>query len=497
MCNNGAYLHCRPAAPLGFTNLRSAILAFVVFPCLLATAFIGWAGLRGLEEQVNSRMQEDLELIARTLRLPLSRALTADRPGLIQETIESTIGMDQVYAVYVYDEQGQQVAGIGRRRAAVPTAEAAELAGQRERQEGSADVGEQKLVSVFQPLTGEGGQISGLLQVTRHSGAVQGYLERARQVALLAIALTGLLLTGVIVFGHHFGVGRHVTRLEGGMRRIRDGDLDHRLAVRGAAEFRHLARGINRMLDGITASQREIERRRETEQLLRERLHRAEKMAAIGRLAAGIAHELGSPLSTLYGRAQQLLRRFDPGAVEHAALVDISDNAVRMEKTIRQLMDFGRSNPLNRTCVAVAPLLQRLAADARERCAGKVEIEVACDPQLSVPADALRLEQAVSNLLDNAVQAAKRRVRVGVSQDAETLSIEVGDDGPGVPGDVRELIFDPFFTTKAVGQGTGLGLSVATAAAEDHDGRLTLEDDPLGGARFTLLLPREAHDGAT
>ncbi len=482
--------------PLGFTNLRVAIVAFVVFPCLLATAVIGWAGLRGLEEQVNSRMQEDLELIARTLRLPLSRALAADRPGLIQETIESTIGMDQVYAVHVYDEHGEQVAGIGRRRAAVPTAEAAELAGQRERQEGSADVGEEQLVSVFQPLTSEGGRISGLLQVTRHSGAVQGYLDRAQVMALLAIGMTGLLLTGVIVFGHHFGVGRHVTRLEGGMRRIRDGDLEHRLAVRGAAEFRHLARGINRMLDGITASQREIEQQRETERSLRERLHRAEKMAAIGRLAAGIAHELGSPLSTVYGRAQQLLRRAARDSTEQRALLDISDNAVRMEKTIRQLMDFGRGNPLNRAEVAIAPMLRRLAADAGERRTAQVNIVVDCDEAVRVPADALRLEQALGNLLDNAVQAARRQVRVSVSQDPEAVHIHVGDDGPGVAENVRDLVFDPFFTTKPVGQGTGLGLSVATAAAEDHDGRLALAQDPLGGARFTLTLPREAHDGA-
>jgi signal transduction histidine kinase len=481
---------------LGFTNLRSAILAFVVLPCLLATAVIGWAGLRGLEEQVNARMQEDLELIARTLRLPLSRALAADRPGLIQETIESTIGMDQVYAVHVYDEHGEQVAGTGRRGAAVPTAEAAELAGQRERQEGSADVGEEQLVSVFQPLTSEGGRISGLLQVTRHSGAVQDYLDRVQVIALLAIGMTGLLLTGVIVLGHHFGVGRHVDRLEGGMRRIRDGDLEHRLAVRGAAEFRHLARGINGMLDGITASQREIERQRETEQSLRERLHRAEKMAAIGRLAAGIAHELGSPLSTLYGRAQQLLRQVEENSPEQRALLDISDNAVRMEKTIRQLMDFGRSNPLNRTDVMIAPLLRGLVADGGVRCAGKIDITIDCDEAVRVPADALRLEQALGNLLDNATQAAQAQVRVSVSQAPEAVHIHVGDDGPGVSADVRELIFDPFFTTKPVGQGTGLGLSVASAAAEDHEGRLALAQDPLGGARFTLTLPREAPDGA-
>jgi signal transduction histidine kinase len=480
---------------MGFTSLRTAIVAFVVIPCLLATGLIGWAGLRGLEEQVNARMQEDLELIARTLRLPLGQALSQGRPALIQETIESTVGMDQVYAVYVYDEVGRQVAGSGRRLAVVPTAEAAELAVRRTRQKLSADLGEDQLVSVFQPLTGDGGRITGLLQVTRHSGAVREYLDRIRWLALLAIATIGLLFTGLIVLGHQFGVGRHVLRLQDGMRRIRDGDLDHRLAADGAAEFRRLAHGINGMLDGIAASQHEIERRRSTEQALRERLHRAEKMAAIGRLAAGIAHELGSPLATLYGHAQQLLRRAQGGTPEQAALLDISAASQRMEQTIRQLMDFGRSNPLNRTPVELGALLRRLAEDAREHAAGRVEIEVDLpDEPLVVPADALRTEQAVRNLVDNAVHAARSRVVLGATRDPATVRIHVGDDGDGVPAAARDYIFDPFFTTKPVGQGTGLGLSVASAAAEDHRGSLALEDDPLGGARFVLTLPLEAND---
>jgi signal transduction histidine kinase len=480
---------------LGFTSLRTAIVAFAVIPSLLATALTGWVVLRGLEDQIDVRMQEDLELIARTLRLPLSEALTRGRPALIQETIDSTVGIHQVYAVHVYDEDGRQVAGSGRRLAVVATEEAAELAVRRTRQEGSARVGEDELISVFQPLTGDGGQIQGLLQVTRHSGEVRNYLDRVRSAALLAIAAIGLLFTGVIMLGHYLGVGRHVLRLQAGMGRIRDGDLDHRLEVGGAAEFRRLSQGINRMLDGIAASQRELEHRRSTEEALRERLHRAEKMAAIGRLAAGIAHELGSPLSTVFGRAQQLLRRAEEATPEHDALVDIRESSQRMEQTIRQLMDFGRCNPLTRVPVSINDLLRRLAADARELAGERVAIEVECpDEDIVVQADALRIEQAVRNLLDNAVHAARSRIRIGARRDGRAARIFVGDDGAGVPAEARAHLFEPFFTTKPVGQGTGLGLSVAGAAAEEHGGSLALEDDALGGARFILVLPLETSD---
>ena len=430
--------------PLSIANLRNALLVFIVVPGLLAIAIIGWAGLRGLEEQVNQRMQEDLELIARTLRLPLSDALRRGQPAVIQHSIESTVGIDQVYAVYVYDEAGRLVARSGRRIAPVPVDEALELAGRDEQQEAYQDVGEDQLVSVFQPLIDEGGRIRGLLQVTRHSGAVQAALERVRWMVLLTIAAIGLLFTGVVVLGHHVGVGRHVARMQA-------------------------------------------------------RLHRAEKMAAIGRLAGGVAHELGSPLATLYGRAQQLLRRAEPGTPDHEALLAIGDASVRMEKTIQRLMDFGRSNPLNPVPVDVGALLRRLADEAGERAheAGvTIGVELPAEDGLTLEADALRLEQALRNLLDNAIHAARSRVVIAAEADGDELRMRVGDDGPGVPEGQREQVFDPFFTTKPVGQGTGLGLSVAVAVAEEHGGRMAVGDDPLGGARFELVLPRAQRDEA-
>jgi signal transduction histidine kinase len=112
-----------------------------------------------------------------------------------------------------------------------------------------------------------------------------------------------------------------------------------------------------------------------------------------------------------------------------------------------------------------------------------------------VPMDRPRLEQALGNLLQNAVQAARDQVRLVWQLDPDALHLVVEDDGPGIDPGIRERLFEPFFTTKPVGEGTGLGLSVAHAAVTDHGGRLCVDESPLGGARFTMTLPRNDGHG--
>ncbi len=473
-------------------NLRMALLAYVLIPVIIAVSAAASWSLRVLENQVDARMQEDIELIARAIRLPLSHALERDRRGSIQQALDSAFNIDVVYGAYVYDEDGQEIARSGQRRDTVQTSEAAALAAAGDPLGEFSEAGEEMIFSYFVPLTDTGGRINGLLQVTRRGSDFSDYIAMVRQGAMMALLATCLLLAALVLFGHYGAVGRHLRRISDGMTQVKGGQTDRRLAEDGPAEIQVLSGGINDMLDRIRNSQEEIAQRQAQETELRLRLQESEKLAAIGQLASGIAHELGTPLSTVDGKAQQVLRRDDLDEGLRQSIGKMRTEAARMEKIIQQLLDFGRRNPLQRVSMDIGALvraaLEKMEQDIQQR---NIRVELPeSDPGISLDVDPIRFEQALGNLLANATQACREKVRVNWRTiDARQIEISVEDDGPGVDESNLSQLFDPFFTTKSVGQGTGLGLSVAHAAITDHDGHIEVDrSTDLGGARFRIIL---------
>ncbi|MFP4610563.1 MAG: sensor histidine kinase, partial [Thiohalophilus sp.] len=247
----------------------------------------------------------------------------------------------------------------------------------------------------------------------------------------------------------------------------------------------------NRMLENLINQEAVVVRQKQEQAVLEDRLQRSERMAAIGQLAAGVAHELGTPLNVVDGKAQRALRQNDLDPALNKSLEEIRHEVQRMNFIVRQLMDFGRSNPLQcqpeRADRVIRSVLTQVASDARYQ-----HIDVSMNDNTPAPMmmiDRLRMEQALSNLLHNAVQSATQCVQIGWFDDPEQVGFIVDDDGPGVMDADRERIFEPFYTTKSVDEGTGLGLAVAHAAVSDHDGRIEIETSPLGGARFRIVLP--------
>ncbi|TMH55415.1 MAG: PAS domain S-box protein [Betaproteobacteria bacterium] len=248
----------------------------------------------------------------------------------------------------------------------------------------------------------------------------------------------------------------------------------------------------------LTIARDITEKKRSAEELTRQResLYQREKLAALGSLLAGVAHELNNPLSVVVARAVLLEEQGD-SATQTAAL-KIRTAAERCARIVRTFLAMARQQQPERGPVAVNDVVSAaldITAYAIRTSSIDVELELAKGMPL-ILADADQLHQVLLNLIINAQQSlqdqpAPRQIRVTSCFDslAEVLCIRVADNGPGVPAHLRTRVFEPYFTTKPTGMGTGVGLAVSLGIVEAHGGTLTVDCPIEGGAVFTILLP--------
>lgn len=296
--------------------------------------------------------------------------------------------------------------------------------------------------------------------------------------ALLFILIVGTVLTGYII--HQ--IVRSYSRFEKYTQRIARGDFSLITPTRKYRdEFSNLAIALNHML---------IELKNREEQLLQSR-----KMAAVGTLTAGIAHELNNPLNNISLITESLLDEFDEFSREEKLkmLRDIFTQVERAGVTVANLLDFTRRDEFAYECLNINEVLERtLSFVSNEIRVNKVKLEKELAPNLpQIQGNAHNLQQVFLNIILNAIQAMPDGGTLSVKSYIEnnSIRIDIADTGTGISADNREKIFDPFFTTKAIGQGTGLGLSVSYGIVEQHHGHIQVDSELGKGSKFSIFLP--------
>ncbi len=473
-------------------SLRTQLILQIFLPLTLVSTLVVWQTFSTVESLMEHRLEKEIELVARALRLPVEQALLERDLRRLEQSLSAAFEIDRVYGAFVYDANGQRVAVAGE---VVPgrqqQRQAVEVVALGEELGAYADMGGEEVFSYFVPLTGPGGRIEGLLQVVRQESEIALRLRDIRNRAWWMWGGVMLLVFSVLLLGHRLAVVRHVEKLLADMHKVESGEHAHRARIRGPLELARLAEALNRMLDGIQRMESELADKRREHLEMTERMREQEKLAALGRFSSGVAHELGAPLTVIDGDARRLERDNTGDQEARRRLGRMRRQVDRTRQLIRQLMDFVRDDDSQPERIDVPLLLKRVATGVAPQ-ADQLGIRVSfaeLPDGIALRGFPVRLEHALLNLTRNAVQAARRQVAVSVLREGDRVVLAVEDDGSGVPEAISDRIFEPFQTSREQGEGTGLGLAIVRSVAEEHGAAIEVDrSERLGGSRFRLIL---------
>ena len=338
----------------------------------------------------------------------------------------------------------------------------------------------------------------------RESLLVQNvYLATTMRNTLLTTSLV-VLVCGVLaaVLGYHF-VGAPTRLLVAKAQKIGAGDLSSPLRLSQRDELGLLAEEMNAMCELLVAADSRV--RSETAERLAalEQLRHADRLTTVGKLASGIAHELGTPLSVVAGRAQMIATGEIAGDDARDSARIVVEQARRITAIVRQLLDFARKRQASKQRCDVAAIVARTVAmlEPLARARG-VNIELESPDLIEALVDDGQMQQVLTNVMVNALHATGADGTISVSIErrrmappekhaatADYIVIAVADCGQGMAPEVVARVFEPFFTTKEVGDGTGLGLSVAYGIVREHGGFIDVRSTPGTGSVFTIAIP--------
>lgn len=339
-------------------------------------------------------------------------------------------------------------------------------------------------------IAGAGKIEAGDLTVVTRISASAAYLT-ARQL-LNNLVIVGLVIVVIALLGGVL-VSRRLTgpleHLSLAVRKIAKGDFDVSVEIDSRDEIGQLSRSFNEMADELNVREHSLRKA----QLA---LVQSEKMAAVGTLSAGLAHEVKNPLSAVLGYAQLAKRKLSSPESLKEHLDTIENETRRCNDIIGNLMRFSRVEKGEFARTSINDVVRKSVGIVDHQLSLKnVRIETDLAEDLpSILGNANQLQQVLMNLAINAQQAIGEdggtvSFRTAIDDDNDSLVITVDDTGPGIDDEVVASIFEPFFTTKAAGDGTGLGLSVTYGIIQDHKGDIGVSDAPGGGARFEIRLP--------
>lgn len=472
-------------------TLKIAVLVVLVAAALQTVR--GYIGVSERLEQIDEESRSDQELLARAIIPAVSRAERLEGIAAARYTL-SYLAQAQERREARWVELDPDADEERRPRVDLAKIRLASMDDVQSILE-IDDKGRRTLYTYALIPSGVTDEAIGTLELSRRLPTVSelsdSIIDKEVELILWFVAVVTAL---VLLLGVWF-VGRPVSRLADHADAIGRGELDARVDLRSHDELGHLAKMMNEMAARLQAARARVEEENQAREQALEQVRHAERLATVGQLAAGVAHEVGTPLSVIRGRASILQTSEDlsESGQRHAEI--IITQVDRIAKIVRGLLDFAHQGQAERRDADLAQIVgdcvDLLKVEARKK---SLQLVIDSPPELvNASVDAGQIQQVVMNLVVNAIHASESgTITVGCRRfNDQEVQIWVADEGSGISEETKAKLFEPFFTTKDVGEGTGLGLAVTYGIVQEHGGRIDVDSTPGEGTRFDLFFPSE------
>lgn len=469
-------------------RLTLRLTAFLMLISLGAFGALGWYLVRVERSDLREAAQAETALLGRSLQVAIENALRDRQVDDVQETIDKLQRVEPGVVLTLLDpnlrlsaDRQGLVERLGDRAQALIEFEPEGFPGQ---------------IVLLQRLLADDGRPLGVLLLARPLERLEADLRTTERNIAWSVLAVVLIIGALAALGGTLFIGRPLSRLMEWMRRIRtagslfEAEPEAPTFMLPRDEMLTLESDFGAMVTSLREAQR---KQSELERGLRQ----IDKLAAVGQLAAGLAHEIGSPLQILCGRARVLVDQNPHDAeVQRQATILVSQGE-RISRIVERLLSFARvRGPLlerHDVVPLVRSVVELLEYQARR---GAVALSMQAPDVLFAICDRDLLQQVALNLLTNALRAAKEggAVRLELREEHGGVRLDVVDTGPGVDLALKERLFEQFFTTSPEGEGTGLGLAIVKSIVTEHGGTIDVTNETPHGARFSVTLPSPPGD---
>jgi signal transduction histidine kinase len=500
-------------------NLTTRLVILLMATFMVITGAFDYARLLQERERLLQITRDDERIFAETLALAVSRNVRRGRTtDELKDLLDEILARPGLIGVAIYDPEGRVVTQTVAPGAPAPTPDGSvrSVLHEGEPAWALAESETGQVLRYVQPFRWPGGRTAAI-EVRQTLAAMENQFRRAIRENILSRSLILALFVLSVVVLTRWSIARPIRTLIAAARAVGRGDLAQRIPVKRRDEIGQLADEFNRMATNLQEVHAELFRQAEDRLRLEHNAQQAQKLAAVGMLAAEVAHEIGTPLNVISGRAEVLEKSIGAEHPGHRHLDVILKQTQRISAIIRALLDYTRPRRPTLRPEAVVPVLGRVADLLLERSRRR-EARITLDLPVGLPlvlGDADHMQQLFLNLVMNALDASPpggvvwifagdavrlpAEGRAGIVRgktDAPCLAIHVLDAGKGLTPEQLNHVFEPFFSTKGRGQGTGLGLAIVEEIMRAHRGEIEMLSIPDRGTEVIVRLPLAADEGA-